>query len=154
MNPHPTFKELFASVRDSLPYKVDGAILAFTEQVDERVKALDLSRTDFASKLNTSPAYITKLMSGGTNFTLESMVKIAEALDSELKVELLPKYSQEIWIEVANRLNPISNTESQVWSLARQRNQTEFMEDPDFVGPPWFGPALATQADLQYEQAA
>jgi transcriptional regulator with XRE-family HTH domain len=95
-----TFNKLFESVRNTLPYKVEGAIIEFTEQVADRIAALQLNRTEFAAKLNTSPAYVTKLLSGGTNFTLESMVKVADALDSEIRVQIVPKDSVVDWIRV------------------------------------------------------
>jgi transcriptional regulator with XRE-family HTH domain len=95
-----TFNQLFESVRNTLQYKVEGVIIEFTEQVADRIAALHLNRTEFAARLNTSPAYVTKLLSGGTNFTLESMVKVADALDSEIQVEIIPKDSMEDWVRV------------------------------------------------------
>ena len=153
MNAQPTFKGLFASVRDSLPHKVESAILGFTEQIGERIKALGFSRSELAVKLDASPAYVTKFMSGSTNFTLESMVKVADALDCEIRVDVVPRYSPAVWIQVADRLNPIPSPDPLVWS-ARQRNRVTFpdMETPELFGPPCFG--CASVPDQSYQRAA
>ncbi|MGL4398710.1 MAG: helix-turn-helix domain-containing protein, partial [Luteolibacter sp.] len=47
-------------------------------------------RTALADKIGSSPAYITKILRGETNFTLDSMVKIATALGCELTIGLRP----------------------------------------------------------------
>ena len=111
------FRELFDSARSSLPYKVEKAIIGFTEQIIGKMEALDLSRTDFAAKLESSPAYVTKLLRGGTNFTLESMVKVSDALNCELEIKLIPKLSNESWVPVIDKKFPIHQPEVQVWQM-------------------------------------
>jgi len=54
------------------------------------MKDRGLNRTALAEKIGTSPAYITKILRGDTNFTLDSMVRFALALDCELNFELQP----------------------------------------------------------------
>ena len=94
-----TYNELFNSVRDTIPYKVENELVQFTEQVTDLLAVLKLSRSEFAKRLNASPSYVTKLLSGGTNCTLESMVKVAVALGAELKIQITPKDSPGNWIE-------------------------------------------------------
>ena len=107
------FRELFDSARSSLPYRVEKAIIGFTEQVIGRIESLDLSTTEFAAKLEASPAYVTKLLRGGTNFTLESMVKVSDAINCELEVKLVPKSGGESWVPVIDKKYPIH----QVWQM-------------------------------------
>jgi hypothetical protein len=49
-----------------------------------------LTRSALAEKIGSSPAYVTKILKGETNFTLDSMVKIANALNCELTIGLQP----------------------------------------------------------------
>jgi transcriptional regulator with XRE-family HTH domain len=100
MKTNKTFRELFDSVRQTLPYRVESLVLDFTDQIVNRMQYLHLSRSDFASRLGSSPAYVTKVLSGGTNFTLESMVKVADALDSEIQIQIVPKDSTQVWLDV------------------------------------------------------
>src|SRR5689334_3638729 len=77
------FKEWFAKGRKSIQYYIQAAIIDFTELIFVRMTDLSISKSDLADKLKCNPSYITKMLRGSTNFTLESMVKIGLALDSE-----------------------------------------------------------------------
>lgn len=78
---------------DSLTYKY---ILDFSENVLELLsnKGIKNKNKFLSQKLNCSPAYITKLFNGRTNFTVHKLVEIASALDYELKITLRPKLVQ------------------------------------------------------------
>jgi transcriptional regulator with XRE-family HTH domain len=116
-----TIKELFNSARQSLGYAVEGVIIDFTEQVIARLDALQINRVKFAEKIESSPAYVTKLLRGDTNFTLESMVKVARALDSEIRVELVPKVPVNVWIEIAEKKLPVRTAEALAWVETQNR---------------------------------
>ena len=57
------------------------------------MKSRGLTRSALAEKIGTSPAYITKILRGDTNFTLDSMVKIANVLNCDLTIGLHPQAS-------------------------------------------------------------
>mgnify|MGYP001405831027 CR=1 FL=1 len=82
------FNELFEGEEESLVYKTETAVLGFTEEVVARMKSQDVSRADLARKLGCSPAYVTKILRGSTNFTLETMVKIADVLGCKVRTHL------------------------------------------------------------------
>lgn len=50
--------------------------------------------------IGATPAYISKLLRGATNFTLDTMVKIAAALDCEFRCHLQPAGAQSQWLDV------------------------------------------------------
>jgi transcriptional regulator with XRE-family HTH domain len=78
------------AARQTPAYHAEGASIRFTEELIVRMKSRGLTRTALAEKLGTSPAYITKILRGDTNFTLESIARIAQALDCEINFELRP----------------------------------------------------------------
>ena len=78
------------AARQTHPYRAEGASIRFTEDLVARMKASGLTRSALAEKIGSSPAYVTKILRGDTNFTLDSMVKIAHALGCELTIELQP----------------------------------------------------------------
>jgi transcriptional regulator with XRE-family HTH domain len=120
MTTNPSFRELFASARATLAYKVERTIITFTEQVIGKMEVAGLSRTALAEKLEASPAYVTKFLRGGTNFTVESMIKVAEALDCNLKVELISKSSPHDWFNKMENSCRVERTAFQIWSHAKQ----------------------------------
>ena len=99
-----SFNKLFEKARKRLEYFVQGAITDFTESMFARMEELDVSKMELSGRLKCRPSYISKVLRGGTNFTLESMVKIALALDSELSVKLVPKLAVEKWPEIFETL--------------------------------------------------
>lgn len=78
------------AARQSPAYHAEGASIRFTEALIARMKSCGITRTALAGKIGTSPAYITKILRGDTNFTLDSMARIAQALDCEMNFELRP----------------------------------------------------------------
>jgi transcriptional regulator with XRE-family HTH domain len=76
--------------RSSQAYRAEGASVRFTEDLVALMKTSGLTRTALAEKIGSSPAYITKILRGDTNFTLDSMVKIATALGCELTIGMKP----------------------------------------------------------------
>ena len=79
-----------AQARTSHAYRAEGASIRFTEDLVSLMKTSGLTRTALAEKIGSSPAYVTKILRGETNFTLDSMVKIATALGCELTIGLRP----------------------------------------------------------------
>jgi len=59
-----------------------------------------MAQKDLAEKINTSSAYVTKVFRGDANFTIETMVKLARAVDGELQIRIEPKQSDDIWFSV------------------------------------------------------
>ncbi|MEQ8966186.1 MAG: helix-turn-helix transcriptional regulator [Azospirillaceae bacterium] len=83
-----SFAEMFAEAEASPAYHVEGVVLAFTDGVQRRMAAQGVSRAELARRLGTSQAYVTKLFNGSANFTVETMVKIAMALGTDLEIGL------------------------------------------------------------------
>lgn len=77
---------------DALAYKY---ILDFSENVLEILDKQGIKNKNkfLSSKLGTSPAYISKLFNGKTNFTVKKLVEIAKTIDYKLEINLRPKLS-------------------------------------------------------------
>ena len=84
------FAELYRKAEQSEEFWIAGAILELTEEVVRRMEERGVSRSELARRLGTSPAYVTKLLRGNVNVTLATMVRLARALDSELRCHLKP----------------------------------------------------------------
>ena len=63
------------------------------EQVSERRAALGLSQQQLAELCGTTQSSIARLESGGRPPRIDTLLRIAEALDCELAVELRPRPS-------------------------------------------------------------
>ena len=74
-----------------MDYKVESAAIDVALQVFNRLKELSLSQCDLANRLSTSSTYVSQILNGKPNMTLETLSKIADALDLELKIHLVHK---------------------------------------------------------------
>jgi predicted transcriptional regulator len=116
MNPdiNESFAPIFEKSKQSDVFWEELAILSFTGSVLERLKTLGLTKMDLAHRLRSSPAYVTKLLSGRNNFTLRTMVRIARLLKGEIYVELRAAMarSQTVPYALAQDFTSISETNS------------------------------------------
>jgi len=73
----------------------DGGWLfaAIASQVTERRLALGLSQADLARRCATSQSAIARLENGGRPPRIDTLLRLAEALDCDLFVELRPRES-------------------------------------------------------------
>jgi plasmid maintenance system antidote protein VapI len=110
-NPATTFAELFARARKLVAYRVEGAIMEFTEELCKLMHIQGVTKTELAQRLGCKPAYITKLLSGQNNFTIQTMVKTADAIGAEIRIHLQPAGVQSHWVDLTtfNVTNTISS---------------------------------------------
>jgi transcriptional regulator with XRE-family HTH domain len=71
----------------SVEYWRDIAVTDFTRDLHARMNELGVSQGELARRMGTSRPYVTKLLDGG-NFTLQTMVKLAMALDAVVRIRL------------------------------------------------------------------
>lgn len=64
---------------------------AIAEQVADRRRALGLSQAELADLTGTTQSAIARLESGGRPPRIDTLMRIANALDCELRVELRPR---------------------------------------------------------------
>jgi transcriptional regulator with XRE-family HTH domain len=85
-----SFKELFDQAKERDTYWVASLIYDFTEGLHKIMEANRVSRSELAHRLGVSPAYITKVLRGNINFTLDSMVRLARAAGGEVSLQIAP----------------------------------------------------------------
>ena len=96
-------KARLVKARASHAYRVEKAVLEFTEDVTQRMGELNVKKSEFARRIDASPAYVTKILRGKSNFTFDSMVKIADGLDCDLSTHLTPRGMVGRWFDVTAR---------------------------------------------------
>jgi transcriptional regulator with XRE-family HTH domain len=85
------FEKMLDSVKESFAFRLETTILHLTEQICERMKQKNITRKQLAENLSVSPPAITKILNGNSNFTLRTLLTIADALDLDLTVNFRPK---------------------------------------------------------------
>ncbi|HEY0101227.1 MAG TPA: helix-turn-helix transcriptional regulator [Pyrinomonadaceae bacterium] len=95
------FTNLFERFEQSETYHIDAAKLEISEQIYLTMEQQGVSKAELARRLGKSRAYITKVLQGSTNFTLESLIRVARALDCQLDLQFSPRHKaselDELW---------------------------------------------------------
>ena len=94
-----SFKRLFADARQRDSYWIAKAIEDFTEDLFRLMEQQGVSKAELARRIDSSPAYVTKVLRGNTNFTIESMVRLVRALDGKVCVHAAPDHQHTHWID-------------------------------------------------------
>lgn len=83
------YKQLLKQAAKSVDYWSHLAMRAFVRDLGQRMDELGMKRADLARKIDASTAYVTKVMRGDANFTLETMTKLAMAVNGKLAVRIV-----------------------------------------------------------------
>jgi transcriptional regulator with XRE-family HTH domain len=97
---HEEIQAALKAARETHEYRAEGASIEFTNALVTRMREAGVSRSELARMIKATPAYISKILRGATNFSLDSMVKIANALNCELRLHLQPSGARSQWLDV------------------------------------------------------
>lgn len=85
-------EEMLERIRERLAHADDGWFFAqIADRVADRRKELGLSQAELAQLVDTTQSAIARLESGGRPPRIDTLLRIANALDCELVVELRPR---------------------------------------------------------------
>jgi len=90
-NTEKWFGDLLDSYKDDFEFRLETLVFELTEQISKKLKEEKITRKQFAEKLNVTPAAVSKILNGNPNFTLSTLLAMADALKMELSIELKGK---------------------------------------------------------------
>ncbi len=100
-------------------YWAEHIKLDFAYALDRMLRQRGMTRTAMASALDSSPAYITKVMRGDANLTIETMAKLALAVGGRVHVHISDADNRVRWIEsLATRIQARKDVDraGKVWA--------------------------------------
>ena len=90
-NPKKVFADLLAKYEQDEDYQIDSLKVEIAEKIYLAMEKRGVSQAELARRLDKSRAYITKILQGNVNFTLETLAKISQALDCNLHFNFTEK---------------------------------------------------------------
>lgn len=101
------FAELYDEVKDGFEFKLKTLEIDVTEKILQAMKNRGINKKGLADKMGTSKATVSKLLNNGSNITLRRLLRISEAIECDLRLDLIPKgvsfYEIRVPITVAHR---------------------------------------------------
>jgi transcriptional regulator with XRE-family HTH domain len=76
---------------------IERAKINAAETIYTIMKHKEVSKSELARRLKRSRAYVTQILQGDANFTLDSLTRISAALDTRLQVTFVPVCSSLRW---------------------------------------------------------
>jgi transcriptional regulator with XRE-family HTH domain len=83
--------QMAAEITDSELYDIESARFLISAAIAALMHAQGINKAALAARLGTSRAYVTKMLQGNGNFTIETLVKIARALKMKFRPVFEPK---------------------------------------------------------------
>lgn len=83
-------REYISKNKNSLEVKKETFRNVITAKIYEQMKQCGKSKADMAKLMGTSKPAVTTLLSGNRNFTIDKLVEIAFALNSEISITIQP----------------------------------------------------------------
>lgn len=116
-----SISELKRERKSGLGYWVESAKQDFMISMNEKMKSKKITKVQLADSISCTPAYISKVMKGDVNFTIETMVKIAMALDSKLCIHLAQHNEDIQWFGIVTNTNRHVAEEKNQWASPATR---------------------------------
>ncbi|MFT5815784.1 MAG: transcriptional regulator with XRE-family HTH domain [Psychroserpens sp.] len=101
------YKALKAKLLSKWEGKAETSKMKFAFRITDLLKHNNMSNKHLADKLDTSNAYVTKILRGDQNFSIESMHKIADAVNADLSFHLSHKGTNFQWFGLHHNKKPI-----------------------------------------------
>ena len=83
-----SFGALMKQLGDTPELQVQHLATAFLAQVNARMQAQAMSNAELARRLGTSAGYVSKLFRGNVNLSLQTMAKLANAVNATVQLSL------------------------------------------------------------------
>jgi transcriptional regulator with XRE-family HTH domain len=102
------YGRLYDEDSETPEYKLEALALRISHTIGCVLDARSMKRTDLAKELGVSAPMVTKILSGRSNFTLKTLVGLADALDCDFDLVFKPRdYAvTNEWISLPMLLEP------------------------------------------------
>lgn len=90
----------FDDIKDTAGYVADHAKLDFAADIERHMESIGMTRSELAAKIGHAPSYITKVLRGDANLTIESMAKLSHALGCKLSIHVADNKAKTRWFDL------------------------------------------------------
>ena len=85
------YKDLKTELEKTIEYKIESKAFKIAVQVYNRSRELGLTQKELAKRLNVSKSYVSQILQGKTNMTIETIIKLGDVLGLIPEINLIPK---------------------------------------------------------------
>lgn len=85
------FRKTLETFEEDREFRLETIILNLTEKICQKMRQKKINRTKLAELLGVSPAAVTKILNGNSNFTLKTLVSLSDALGLDLQINFIER---------------------------------------------------------------
>lgn len=90
------YKKHFEDAKKKDFYWVNQITLQFATALWNKMQANGIKPSELAKIIGTSPAYITKVLRGDANYTVETLYKLSKAVDCKIEINIVDNEPQQL----------------------------------------------------------
>lgn len=95
-----SFADLYAHFESVPEYQAEKLVVAFLAELNAAMKSKDLNNAELARRMDVSPAYVAKLFRGPSNPSVDTLAKLASAVNCTVHLHLANNAADVRWFEV------------------------------------------------------
>lgn len=115
-----TYAHKYESLHKKPEYYAELLKIEVTEAIYNLMEAKDINKAELARKMGCKPPYVTKLLRGTANITLDSLAKIAFTLGARLEMRLTSLVKEPATSQTKNVM-PMPASSGGTTAMPRQR---------------------------------
>lgn len=103
------YTQFITQAKRGVAYWTRVAMRDFTDDLLKKMTAREMTNAALAKAADVSPAYVTKILRGSENFTLETMTKLAMAVGGKVRVHISDQSTRTHWVDSLPIVTPPTN---------------------------------------------
>lgn len=124
------FEKYVEENKNNYAFEFEENKLEFAYQLDNFLMQNGMSKKDLADKVGVSRPYITKVLQGDANLTLESLTKFCNAVDSKFHFKIIARGKTGKWLEhtkiIANEPKRSGAKNTSAWNAITYRKGLKY----------------------------
>lgn len=130
---HKTLASFFKDAKQQDVYWVEKAKFDFSQDIIRLLKSNGLSNQEYAERLNVKAPYVSKMLRGDENFTIQTMVKLVRALGAKLNIHVSDEDHHVRWFDVIT--TKAARKATQIEHAERNRAVNEWSKRVQYATP-------------------
>lgn len=100
---------LYRSLDKGVDYLSEDLKIEFAVNIERMMSRININKSELANRIHSSPAYITKVLRGDANPTIETMVKLTNAVEGALHIHIAPKSAKVRWFNLFDKVEYVES---------------------------------------------
>lgn len=122
------YKKRFEEAQKKDSYWINMITLQFATSLWEKMQKNNIKRSELAKIIGKSPAYITKVLRGDANYTVETLYKLSKAIGCKLDIKISEEKADVKPWETNERLSLITMSVSKKHSMGEAANTNDWSD--------------------------